>query len=68
MECPGYVGWGGRYVKVRNNVWMDPALSKDYRHTEGQWCFGNSWSKQLEKANTPELIAIRTNYFHPLWR
>src|SRR5690606_7845585 len=24
MESPDYGGWGGRYVKVRNNVWMDP--------------------------------------------
>lgn len=68
MENPGYGGWGGRYVNVRNNVWMDPVPLDEFEHTTGQWCFKNSWSKQLENAATPELIAARTNYFRPLWQ
>lgn len=31
-ESPAYGGWGGRYVRVRGNVWMDPLPSSDYEH------------------------------------
>lgn len=68
MENPGYGGWGGRYVKVRNNVWMDPVPSADFIHPTGQWCFSNSWSKQMEHYTDSADIAIRTKYFKPLWR
>lgn len=67
MESPGYGGWGGRYVKVRNNVWMDPVPASDYTYPTGQWGFSNSWSKKLEHAADPEGIAVRTNYFKPIW-
>lgn len=68
MENPGYGGWGGRYVKVRNNVWMDPAPSPDYVHPAGQWGFSNSWSKMMEHYTDSAKVAMRTNYFKPLWR
>lgn len=68
MESPGYGGWGGRYVKVRNNVWMDPAPSSDFVRPGGQWGFGNSWSKAMEHYKDPALVAMRTDYFKPLWR
>lgn len=68
LESPAWGGWGGRHVKVRNNVWMDPPPSPEFKHPEGQWHFGNSWSKKLEKATDPERVAIRTRYFEPIWR
>ncbi len=68
MENPGYGGWGGRYVKVRNNVWMDPPPSPEHSHPIAQWGFSNSWSKMMEHYTDSTQIAMRTNYFKPLWR
>lgn len=68
MENPGYGGWGGRYVKIRNNVWMDPSPSSDFVHPAGQWGFSNSWSKKMEHYTDSANVAIRTNYFKPIWR
>lgn len=68
MESPDFGGWGGRYVKVRNNVWMDPLPDSTYKHPTGQWGFSNSWSKKMEHDTDSDKIAIRTNYFKPIWR
>lgn len=67
-ESPAYGGWGGRYVRVRGNVWMDPLPSSDYEHPSGQWGIANSWSKRLEHATDTAEINVRTRYFKPLWR
>lgn len=68
MENPGYGGWGGRYEKVRQNVWMDIPPTPSHKHPEGLWGFSNSWSKKMEHDTDPEKVAIRTRYFKPLWR
>lgn len=68
MESPGNGGWGGRYVKVRNNVWMDPPPDSGYKHPTGQWGFRSSWSKKMEHDTAPDKIEIRTAYFKPVWQ
>jgi len=68
MESPGFGGWGGRYVKVRNNVWMDPLPDATYIRPTGQWGFSNSWSKKMEHDTAADKVSIRTNYFKPIWR
>ncbi len=68
MESPGYGGWGGRYVKVRNNVWMDPLPDSTYKYPTEQWGFTNSWSKKMENDTDSAKREIRTNYFKPIWR
>jgi hypothetical protein len=68
MESPGWGGWGGRFVKIRNNVWMDPKPDPSYTHPTGQWTIRNSWSKQLERRTDPNDVKIRTQYFKPIWR
>lgn len=68
VESPGWGGWGGRYVRVRNNVWMDPPPADDWNHPEGRWHFGNSWSKKLENVTDPGEQGMRTRYFKPIWR
>ena len=65
---PDWGGWGGRFVKVRNNVWMDPVPDETFTHPTGQWGFSNSWSKQLEHRTDPVGVQIRTHYFKPIWR
>lgn len=68
IESPHWGGWGGQYVRVRNNVWMDPMPDSAYRHPEGQWGFSSSLSKKLEKTTTPREQELRTLYFKPIWR
>lgn len=68
IESPDYGGWGGRYQRVRHNVWMDPPPAADWKHPEGQWSFANSWSKKLEHVSDPAEVAMRTRYFKPMWR
>ncbi len=65
MENPG---WGGRYVNVRGNVWMDPLPSATVVHADGQISIHNSLSKQFENATSADSIAFRTEYFRPMWR
>lgn len=68
MESPGYGGWGGRYVRVRGNVWMDTPPTSAYSHPTGQYGYSNSWSKMMENWSSSSQTAIRDNYFRPLWR
>lgn len=68
MESPDWGGWGGRFVKVRNNVWMDPLPDASYTYPAGRRTIDNSWSKQLEHRTDEEGINIRTAYFKPIWR
>lgn len=67
-ESPGYGGWGGRYVNIRNNVWLDPLPDSSYVYPTGQWGFDNSWSKKMEHDTATHKIEIRTDYFKPIWR
>ncbi|MCA9260604.1 MAG: DUF1593 domain-containing protein [Planctomycetales bacterium] len=68
VESPGWGGWGGRYVNVRGNVWMDPPPLADWNRPAGRWGFDNSWSKRLENATAPNEVRARTQYFKPIWR
>lgn len=68
VENPGYGGWGGRYVRIRNNVWMDPKPEGDFSYPLEQWGFNNSWSKKMEHYTDSAQVAIRTRYFQPIWR
>lgn len=68
MESPAWGGWGGRYVKVRNNVWMDPPPFPTWEHPTGRWTIDNSWSKKLENVTDPREQEARTKYFKPIWR
>ncbi len=67
MESPDWGGWGGRYVKIRDNAWLDPVLEPGYRYPKGRWYTGSAWGRtRLKKGiqNDAELIA----YLKPMWR
>ncbi|MGL1959210.1 MAG: DUF1593 domain-containing protein [Colwellia sp.] len=68
MESPDWGGWGGRYVNVRHNVWMDPIPAPIYKHPKGRWGFNNSWSKKMEHNITQDKLDIRSKYFKSIWR
>lgn len=67
-ESPSWGGWGGRFLNIRNNVWLDPKPDFSYTYPKGQLTITNSWSKQLENRTDSMGIQIRTNYFRPIWR
>lgn len=68
LHSPDRGGWGGRYQRVRHNVWMDPPPAPDWKHPDGRISIHNSWSKKLEHADDAETRAIRERYFRPIWR
>ena len=67
MESPDWGGWGGRYVKVRENTWLDPVPEPGYRYPEGRWYSSTAWGRQRQRKNIQndkELLA----YLKPIWR
>jgi hypothetical protein len=67
MESPGWGGWGGRYIKVRENTWFDSVHESGYEYPEGRWYSSTAWGRQrLRKniQNDKELMA----YLKPIWR
>ena len=68
LEHPDWGGWGGRYVRVRNNTWLDPVPVKGYEYPEGRWYTGSAWGRMSMREGTKSTKAQRTEYFKPLWR
>ena len=68
LESPDWGGWGGRYVRVRENTWLDPVPDPAFRYPEGRWYTGSAWGRQRMKANDPEDAGLRTEYFKPISR
>lgn len=69
MESPEWGGWGGRYVYVRDNTWMDPAPYEGYKHPEGRYfretCWGRlSINAGITSHNDPRMM----KFFKPAWR
>jgi len=64
---PDWGGWGGRFVKVRENTWLDPVTEPGYRYPAGRWFTNSAWGRQRLKQEIPhdaDLIA----YLKPQWR
>ena len=69
LESPDWGGWGGRYVRVRENTWLDPVPEHEYQYPEGRWYASSAWGRKASQqgksaANNPDYRA----YFKPLWR
>ena len=67
MESPDWGGWGGQYVRVRENTWLDPVLEPGYEYPEGRWYTSTAWGRSRMRENIPndqELAA----YLKPMWR
>lgn len=66
-ESPDWGGWGGRFVRVRDNTWLDPVSEPGYRYPEGRWYGDSAWGRTRLKKGIPndaELVA----YLEPQWR
>ncbi|MEZ4883993.1 MAG: DUF1593 domain-containing protein [Chitinophagales bacterium] len=67
MESPDWGGWGGRYVKVRENTWLDPVLDSTYQYPEGRWYGNSAWGRERLKEAIPNDKEL-TAYLKPMWR
>jgi hypothetical protein len=69
IESPSYGGWGGRYVNVRENIWLDPVPVEGYKYPEGRWYATTAWGlkKYNEGASTFNNEQYK-EYFKPMWR
>jgi len=67
LESPDWGGWGGRYVKVRENTWLDPVLEPGYRYPEGRWYSSSAWGRQRARKKIANDRALSA-YLKPMWR
>ena len=68
MESPAYGGWGGRYVNVRENTWLDPVPFDGYQYPEGRWFTRSAWGRMYMREVFPESQGKMNEYFKPLTR
>ena len=68
MESPDFGGWGGRYVLVRKNTWLDPVPEPNYTYPEGRWYTQTGWGRKYMREEYPENQELMNEYFKPLWR
>ena len=68
MESPDYGGWGGRYIKVRENTWLDPVPEPGYTYPEGRWYTGSAWGRNYMRNIYPENQDLMEEYFKPITR
>jgi hypothetical protein len=68
MESPDYGGWGGRYVNVRENTWLDPVQEPGYTYPEGRWYTRSAWGRMYMREVYPEKQDRMHAYFKPITR
>jgi hypothetical protein len=69
MESPDWGGWGGRYVLVRENTWLDPVPVEGYTYPEGRWYTKNAFGRQgTRERKTSETHQDYREYHKPMWR
>lgn len=68
LEHPEWGGWGGRYVNVRDNTWLDAVPEPGYQYPEGRWYGSNGWGRSSLREGTHTTEAQRQQYFKPMWQ
>lgn len=66
-ESPDWGGWGGRYVRIRNNTWLDPVTEPGYEYPDGRWFTSSTWGRNRMRKAIPDDRAL-TAYLRPMWR
>ncbi len=67
LDHPDWGGWGGRFVKVRDNTWLDPVLEPGYTYPTGRWYGNTAWGRVQLKKEIPNDTAL-TAYLKPMWQ
>jgi hypothetical protein len=68
LESPSWGGWGGRYVRVRENTWLDPVPVPEYDYPSGRWFGSNGWGRNSLRPDSTSTPEQRQAYFKPMWR
>ncbi len=69
MESPDWGGWGGRYVLVRENTWLDPVPVEGYTYPEGRWYTKNAWGREGTRQHMTSFTHPEyREYFRSMWR
>ncbi len=68
LESPNFGGWGGRFVKVRDNTWLDSVPVSGYEYPEGRWYGSNGWGRASLREGSNSTAEQRSIYFKPMWR
>lgn len=68
MESPAYGGWGGRYINVRENTFLDPVPEPNYTYPEGRWYTATAWGRKYMREEYPENPDLMKAYFKPIAR
>ena len=67
-EHPDWGSWGGRYVRVRDNTWMDPVPDAGWTYPEGRVSSANTWGRLTLKGEIPATPEQVEEYFRPMAR
>jgi hypothetical protein len=68
MESPDWGGWGGRYVRVRENTWLDPVPVTGYVYPEGRWYTQTAWGRKYMREEYPANKELMDEYFKSIAR
>lgn len=68
LESPNFGGWGGRYIKVRENTWLDSVPVPEYKYPEGRWYGSSGWGRNSLRKKSKTTEEQRNEYFKPMWR
>jgi len=68
LESPAWGGWGGSYVLVRENTWLDPVPVAGYKYPEGRWFTASAWGRCSMREGTTTTAEQRLEYFKPVSR
>jgi hypothetical protein len=68
LESPDWGGWGGRYMRIRENTWLDPVPVAGYKYPEGRWYSSSAWGRNSLRKGTATTETQRQEYFKPIWR
>jgi len=70
MESPDYGGWGGRFVKVKGNTWLDEVKDDSYTYPD-KWYEKSTWGFVRLKDNLKKEVthdSLLLDYLKPMWR
>ncbi|GLR19833.1 DUF1593 domain-containing protein [Portibacter lacus] len=67
-ESPDYGGWGGRYVHVRENTYLDPVPKANYKYPPGRWYTGTAWGRNYMRNTYPDQTPLMNEYFRQITR
>ena len=69
MESPDWGGWGGRFIWIRDNTWMDPPPYEGYEYPEGRYFRETCWGRlSLNDGMTSHDDPRMMHFFRPTWR